>query len=206
MNTQVKTSIGLTQFIDFTTKGSSAKINMVRKIKYQDDYHPAFDYWKQLRDGIIKFHKEDLQPSFFDSLIYGADEKKQQNYKLAIREYRKFLRNKDISWFDPGKSTWVNDDLVVRSSPELGLVINGVPHLIKLYFKGRSGNVDKRTSRTALALMNTSSYDVSHPEGVHHSVLNIQRNNFITDDKINQDQLLALQSEATQFMYIWNGI
>lgn len=206
MISQVKTSLGLTQFIDFTVKGSSAKVNAVRKIKYQDEYHPAFDYWKQLRDGIIKYHEDELQPDFFDALIQGVDEKKKENYRLAIREYRKFLKNKEISWFNPGKATWLSDELAVRSSPELGLIIDGVPHLIKLYFKGRTEKVDKRTSRTILALMNTSSYDVSHPQHVHHSVLNIQRNNFITDDKVNSDQLLALESEAKQFMHIWNNI
>lgn len=206
MISQVKTSIGLTQFIDFTVKGSAAKVTMVRNIKYQEDYHPAFDYWKQLRDGIIKFHEEDLKSDFLDALVEGVDEKKKENYALALRQYRKFLKNKEITWFNPGKSTWLNNDIAVRSSPELGLIINGIPHLIKLYFKGKTEKVDKRTSKTILALMNTSSYDVNHPDSMHHSVLNIQRNNFITDDKVNQDQLLALESEATQFMHIWNNI
>lgn len=35
MTNSFKASIGLTQFIDFTLKGSTAKTNMVKKIKYQ---------------------------------------------------------------------------------------------------------------------------------------------------------------------------
>ncbi|TCJ87993.1 UNVERIFIED_ORG: hypothetical protein BDK47_14916 [Anoxybacillus amylolyticus] len=42
MTTATRPSVGLTQLIDFTIKSSSAKINMVRKIKYQDAYHPSF--------------------------------------------------------------------------------------------------------------------------------------------------------------------
>lgn len=206
MITQSKAAIGLTQFIDFTVKGSSAKLSMVRKIKYQDDYHPAFDYWKQLRDAIVKYHEDNLHPDYFDALIQGVDEKKRENYTFAIRQYRKFLKNKDITWFNPGKATWVSDELVVRSSPELGLIIDGVPHLVKLYFKGKTEKVDKRTGRTSLTLLNTSIYEENHDDDVHHSVLNIQKNNFITDNKIDKDQLIALESEAAQFIHIWNKI
>ena len=206
MNSRPKVTIGLTQFIDFTVKGSSAKMNMVRKIKYQNDYHPVLDYWKQLREGIIKYHRENLQPDFFDALIQAVDEKKRENYTFAIRQYRKFLKNKDISWFHPGKATWIGDELAVRSSPELGLLIDGEPHLIKLYFKGKKEKVEKRTTRTVLTLLNSSLYEENHSEGVHHSVLNIQKNNFITDNSSNHDQLIALESEAAQFMYIWNKI
>ena len=206
MISQTTTAIGLTQFIDFTVKGTSAKLNMVRQIKYQDEYHPAFDYWKQLRDGIIKYHEKNLQPEYFDALIQGVDDKKKENYIFAVKQYRKFLKNKEVSWFNPGKATWKSADLMVRSSPELGLIINGEPHLIKLYFKGKAEKVDKRTSRTSLTLLNTSLYEGNHDERVHHSVLNIQKNNFITDNEINQDQLIALESEATQFIYLWDKI
>ncbi|WP_262174240.1 hypothetical protein [Saccharococcus sp. Marseille-Q5394] len=206
MITQAKVDIGLTQFIDFTVKGSSAKMNMVRKIKYQDDYHPALDYWKQLRDGIIKYHSEHHKPEFLDTLIQSVDEKKKENYTFAIRQYRKFLKNKDVSWFNPGKARWISDELAVRSSPELGLMIDGEPHLIKLYFKGKKEKVDKRTTQTVLALLNSSFYEEKHSEAVHHSVLNIQKNNFITDNNCNDDQLIALESEAAQFIYIWNKV
>lgn len=47
-----KPSIGLTQFTDFTMKGSTAKTKFVKDIKYQGDYHPIKDYWKALRDGL----------------------------------------------------------------------------------------------------------------------------------------------------------
>lgn len=44
MSISTKTVIGLTQFLDFTFKGSAAKTKAVKDIKYQDEYHPAKDY------------------------------------------------------------------------------------------------------------------------------------------------------------------
>jgi hypothetical protein len=206
MATVTKPSVGLTQFIDFTIKSSSAKINMVRKIKYQDAYHPSFDYWKQLREAIITFHEQDLSFDYFETLIQNVDVRKKENYIFAIKQYRKFLKDKDISWFNPGKATWVSNELVVRSSPELGLIIDGEPHLIKLYFKGEREKINRRNISTALTLLNTSIYEEDHGPYINRSVLNIHKSKLFTDATVNQDKLIALHSEAAQFMYIWNSI
>lgn len=206
MSVTNKVGIGLTQFIDFTVKGSEAKTNMVRKIKYQDPYHPAFDYWKQLREGIIKYHEQGLDLDFFDSLIEGLEPKKKPNYIEYIKQYKKFLRNKDVVWFDPGKATWLGDELNVRASSELGLFINGEPHLIKLYFKGKNEKVDKRNIRTTLTLLNSATYEMSYTFSINNSVLNVPKNKFFTDNAVNADKLIALESEARQFMFIWDKV
>jgi hypothetical protein len=206
MTVTKKVAIGLTQFIDFTVKGSEAKTNMVRKIKYQEDYHPSFDYWKQLREGIIKYHEQGLELDFFTSLVEGVDPKKKPNYIEAIKQYKKFLRNKDVVWFDPGKASWLGNELNVRASSELGLIIDGEPHIIKLYLKGKNEKIDKRTIKTALTLLNTATYEKTYNFNVNRSVLNLQKNKFFTDNTVNADKLIALESEATQFMYIWNKI
>lgn len=206
MTTATRPTVGLTQFIDFTIKSSSARINMVRKIKYQDDYHPSFDYWKQLRDVIIAFHEQNLGFDCFEKLVQNVDTRKKANYIVAIKQYQKFLKGKAISWFNPGKATWISNELVVRSSPELGLIIDEEPHLIKLYFKGKSEKVDRRNISTTLTLLNTSVYEEGHDPRISRSVLNLHKNRLFTDNAVNPDKLLALQSEAAQFMYIWNNI
>jgi len=204
--TQEKVSVGLTQFIDFTIKGSAAKTNMVRKIKYQHKYHPSFDYWKQLRDAIIAFHEQNLGFDYFEKLVQNVDDRKKSNYIAMIKQYQKFLKNKDISWFHPGKATWVSNELLVRSTPELGLIINDEPYLIKLYFKGNREKIDRRNISTTLTLLNTSIYEESHAPYISRSVLNLNKNKLFTDNTVNQDKLIALQSEAAQFMFIWNNI
>ena len=203
---QKKVSIGLTQFIDFTLKGSAAKTNMVRKIKYQSEYHPAFDYWKQLRDGIVQFHEQNLDVNFFEELIKTIDMKKKLNYTNAIKQYQKFLKGKEVIWFSPGKANWTNSELNVRSTPELGLYIDGEPHLVKLYFKGKNERVDKRNTSTILTLLNTATYEKEHDDIVIRSVLNTHKNKLFSENKINEDKLISLESEATQFMFIWNKI
>lgn len=206
MLTETKTSIGLIQFIDFTLKGSGAQSSMVRKIKHQDQYHPAFDYWKTLRDGIVRFHREKLDDDFLFSLVDSVDPKKTENYKHAVKQYLKFIKGKDIEWFEPGKANWNAEDLNVRSSPELGLKINGELYLIKLYFKGKKDKVDKRICKDALTLMHNSTFDRVHESNTRFAILNVQKSKIIMRDQFNEDDLITLESQAVQFMYIWNRI
>lgn len=46
--------ISLTDFVDFVCKSGSAKLTQVKKVKYRDDYSPATDFYKALREGIIQ--------------------------------------------------------------------------------------------------------------------------------------------------------
>lgn len=206
MSVATKPSIGLTQFLDFTLKGSSAKTTMVKSIKYQDDYHPAFDYWKPLREGIRKFHENGYSNDYLLTLANDVPQAKRKNYLEAVKSYLKFTKNKDIEWFTPGKSNWYSDDLTVRSSPELGLIIDGVPYLIKLYFKGKNERIDKHKCRSSLTLLSQSNFAIEHPPEVKPAILNIQKGNLISEGASTIEHSIALKSEAAQFMFIWNEI
>lgn len=200
-------SVGLTQFLDFTLKGSGAsKTNFVRKVKYQSDYHPAFDYWKQLRDEIKRIHEKGLALSTLDSLIEKVEKKKQKNYQEAIKQYKKFLKGKDVEWFETGKSHWAFDNLVVRSTPEIGLKIDGEPHLIKLYFKGKNERIDRHNIQSTLTLMSHSNSSVDFPKTCCHTVLNVQRNRLHSLSEVNEDLLVSLEGDAYQFIYLWSRV
>ncbi|OUB25816.1 hypothetical protein BK739_18685 [Bacillus thuringiensis serovar pirenaica] len=201
--TEIK--VGLTQFLDFTLKGSTAKTTFIKNLKSQPEYQPAFDYWKQLRETVIKFHQNKLSFEYFETLVQTVDQKKKQNYIDVIKQYKKFIKNKDISWFDPGKSHWKSDDLIVRSSSELGLFINNEPHLIKLFFKGKKERIDKYNINSTLTLLNESTFS-NERNDVNYTVLNIQKNRMYTNNSINNNHLVALKSEANQFCYIWNNL
>ncbi|MED0675818.1 hypothetical protein ABEV55_15790 [Aneurinibacillus thermoaerophilus] len=200
-------SVGLTQFLDFTLKGSgAAKTNFVRKVKYQPDYHPAFDHWRQLRNEIKRIHENNLDIATLDDLLKTVDQKKRKGYQEAIKQYKKFVKGKQIEWFDVGKSHWAFENLLVRSTPEIGLVINGKPHLIKLYFKGKSERIDTHNIKSTLTLMSQSHSSIDFPEDYSHAVLNVQRNRLYSTTEVNQDLLVSLESEAAQFLYLWDRV
>jgi hypothetical protein len=197
--------ISLSQFLDFTLKQGIARIKQVRQIKEQGAYHPAKDFWKPLRDGIRAVHAQGLLLTHLDGIVDQVDQRKHKHYIEAIRQYKKFCKNKSIEWFDPGKAHWTSGDLLVKSTPELGLVINGVPHVVKLYFKEQTSALDKRGRATLLTLLNESQQERSFDEAVVRSVLNVKKSRlFGGDSDVNDDWRTSLELDADNFVRLWN--
>lgn len=201
-----KISISLTQFLDYSLKPSGTqKVTSVRKIK-NSVYHPSHDFWKELREAIPYFHQHNLNQDYLDKIAHNVYDNRKKRYLEAITTYKRFLKKKDVKWLDPGKAFWTHDRLAVKSSTEVGLIINGQSTLLKLYFN--QDQIDKKRATTALALMESSarSLSQSHDDAVI-SILDVNRNKFFNSSKeINNDVMLALQGEAAQFIQIWDRV
>ncbi|USK54216.1 hypothetical protein LIS82_22015 [Cytobacillus solani] len=200
-------SISLTQFIDFTlTASGAARANYVHKVK-TSEYFPGMDYWKQLREGIREIHENNLPIDHLYKIIDTVNEKKRENYRRSINQYVSFARKKDIEWFDIGASHWsFNNQLTVRSQPELGLFIDGVPYLLKVYYKGKNTNINKNKVVSALTLMDTSSRNFSPPYGAINAILNLNNKKLYESNGANKRLLLSLEGDAAQFVYLWNNL
>ena len=68
-------NITLTDFIDYVSKVGTSRYTKVNQIHSRDVYHPAFDFWKPLREGFIKLNQKQYLP-LLDSngscAIYGG--------------------------------------------------------------------------------------------------------------------------------------
>ena len=117
-------SIFLTDFVDFVVATGTSKLTKVRQIKRRPQYHPAFDHWKILRDGIVDFHATgNADRAFFDRLLAGmTDVAKRTTYQPLVTNYKRFLGRKTIvSQPSDQYITWTYKDLEVRINPELRL-------------------------------------------------------------------------------------
>ena len=136
--------ISLTSFVDFVLKSGTPKMTVVKKTKKQikAGYQPFTDYYKQIREGIIKFHKEDKQIEFLDSLTNNiTDKSKSVNFPIIVANYKKFAnKHKAAKWFSPDKSYWIIDELSVSLNPELGLEIKGQKHILNFNLKCNTHN------------------------------------------------------------------
>jgi hypothetical protein len=133
-------AVSLSEFVDFIQKSGKPKLTAVRHIKERraGGYQVASDFYKPIRDGIVSMHKSESSKVQLDKVVSGlTDKKKQKAYPPLVKGYKRFLGHKDVSYFRPPKAVWSYGDLSVNINPELGLVIDGQPHAIKLYFKGQ---------------------------------------------------------------------
>ncbi|QDR80212.1 hypothetical protein [Sporomusa termitida] len=201
-----KIEIGFTQFMDFILKGSTARVSYVRSLKAQPEYHPGLDFWKLLRDEIKNIHQNNLDISTLAEILDGLHEKKINQYTQAISAYQKFCKGKSIEWFDIDRSFWAFDRLVVRSTPEMGLIINGVPFVIKMYFKEHKETLTKRKANSLLTLMEDSAYLTPYPKATH-AVLSIKKGKmYPLETKVTTDMRLGLEGEAMSFMHLWDKV
>ncbi|MEM9457458.1 MAG: hypothetical protein AAGF11_24975 [Myxococcota bacterium] len=150
--------ISLTDFVDITSASGTPKHTKVKQAKNRPAYDPRFDFYKKLREGIVDAHNQHLGKKHLDTVMAGVtDTKKLTNYPNLVAGHKKWWGRKKLAWFDPPSKTYsAPGGLVeVRINPELGLEINGKPHLIKLYFKSNTvakNKVDIITHLMKLAL------------------------------------------------------
>lgn len=203
-----KAAISLTEFMNFSTrKSTNSRMSAVKTIKYKGDYHPAFDYWKQLRDEIKRVLEKELPIETLNNLIYSISEDKVENYKRNINAFISFYKKYSPEYFDVGKAVWTFDEnLSVRANPELGLIISGVPHLVKIHYKSTNKDVSKQTVNTTLTAMQLATAEFPLPENPSFSVLNLTNKKLYSTDKLLDDDVTLLTADAFQFSYLWSKV
>lgn len=196
--------ISLTDFVDFVCKAGSSKLTKVRQIKGRDDYSPATDFYKALREGIISNHQERGSKKDLNDILFGlTDPKKMKNYKEAIEGYKKFWGRKTINWFNPPFKHWKVGDVDVRINPELGLEYGDKFFVVKLYLK--SDKLSKDKIDQILTLMESQLRKKVEPE-VKMAVLDVKNAKIFIKEDDDVTLLPLLDGEARSFETIWKSL
>ncbi|WP_144481874.1 hypothetical protein [Bacillus pumilus] len=204
-------NIPITSFIKFAfSQNGLARTKCVREIKQQieQQYNPHFDYWKKLRESIVKLHKGTISIEEFHSIpLQIPEESKRRNYLIAVNNYIRLIKNKNVEYFETGKSYWnYRDELLVNSSPTIGLYIDKVPHLIRLAPRKSKDREDKRRVFTALTLMSESQKNYVPPTDSINAILNPVKSKLYLESPHNDDLLIALESDAAAFCATWQRV
>jgi len=133
-----------TDFMNIISRTGIQKANIIKEIKYRPQYERAFDFYAPLRNHIIDVHKKGSPKRALDDVLSKiVHQAKRDNYPSMVDGYKRWWGRKAISWFDPISESYIAHDVAVRVRPELGLNIDGVPHLVKLHLN-KSSLVKKR--------------------------------------------------------------
>jgi len=128
--------LSLTDFVDIVSKSGTSKATKVRQVKTRPAYDPAADFYKRIRDCIVETHENGKSKDYLNGLTATlADPKKLKTYPFVITGYKRWWGNKSFAWFAPPNMPFSAYGVDVSVNPELGLEVDGIPHLIKLYFK-----------------------------------------------------------------------
>lgn len=154
MNTsRPENRISLTDFVDFVTRAGMPKLTKVRQLKHRGEYSPYADFYRGVREAIIGAHeggggKQAVAPA---ALAAAPEDKRRRHYDELIKAYVGWWGRKQIAWIGGAKAVRRFDGFDLSINPELGVAIEGVPHLIKLHFK--EAPLSKRYSEVLACVM-----------------------------------------------------
>jgi len=165
--------ISLTDFVDVVSASGTPKATKVSQIKNRRPYQPAFDFYKPIRDHITEIHQNNRpKVTVRDVLRKVNDPKKLAGYPALVDGYTRWWGRKSFTWFNPPDDLFSLHGVDVSVNPELGLKINGQPHLIKIYFK--ADPLSKNKIDIITHLMETC-LSGQCPSGTIMSVLDLRR-------------------------------
>jgi hypothetical protein len=129
-------SISLSYFVDFVLTSGTGKLTSVKQLKQGRDERFS-DFYRPVREAIVDMHEKGLDTVVLDDLLRSlVDPRERRIFPKVVAGYRKFLRQGKMTWFEPPMRDYPLGALSVRVNPEIGLLIDGRPHAIKLYFRG----------------------------------------------------------------------
>lgn len=198
--------ISLSRFAAFCQADGSDKDAEVAMIKREQGlYSGALDYWALLRAQILAHHEFPPSPDggALDAAVQLAPDERRWQYARAVAEYRQFLAGRTVSLIGrPRPAVWLHRGLQVQVNPELHLMVDGGPLLIKLYL--RSPSAQALSSDTAEALVQL--IDSTHGHLGLPLVFDVFRGRVFGPPRWAQPAADRLQAEAAAFVAIWSEL
>lgn len=198
--------VSLSTFVDYVASTGTTRLAKVRAAKqqYARDYQPALDYYGPLRRRVVQVFQEGWDPQRFDELLNDVtDPKKQANYancRRGLRRWAGVSGRKAFVWNPPRRATWRSGGLEVAINPELWVDIDGIGHVVKLYFKADRLSQHKVTLSLRLLENTVGRFGAVGILDVQQGKLFVQR----AEPPAGID--LLLESEATSLALLWEGL
>lgn len=195
--------ISLTEFVDFSASSDVRRLSLVREIydRRTEGYAPKFDYYKRARDGIVRVAKRGTAPEgLHDVALNLRDRRKIPHYRDVFSGYISWTKKLGVTrWEKPPRSEWSAAGLRVTVNPELGLIIGGNPHAVKLYFK--RGVLTTEQIAAVLHMM-----AATLPARWTPAILDLRRGEVHKSRAQIARMPAALEADAAEFMAIWRTL
>jgi hypothetical protein len=194
--------ISLTYFVDFVLKAGTPKLAGVREFKERKD-ELSYDFYRQVREAMVDMHRSGKSDAVLDEFLSAQhDERRRRIYPAIVAGYRKFLASAKMTWFEPPTGSFQLGDIAININPDLGLVIDGKPHLIKIYFRGEALS----TKRTSVVLNLLAGGLGDSAPGNTLALLDVRNAKLHTFKAPNPRLGVLLRGEAASFSTIYTAL
>ncbi|HRI09829.1 MAG TPA: hypothetical protein PKW35_18530 [Nannocystaceae bacterium] len=145
--------ISLTDFVDFVTRAGMPKLTKVKQLKHRGEYGPYSDFYRPFREAVIAAHAERRGKASIPAaaLPAVAEDRRRHHFNDLCAGYLGWWGRQELDYFPPPTALVHREGLDISVNPELGLLIDGRPHVVKLYFK--EPPLSKRYAEVVACLM-----------------------------------------------------
>ncbi|MHB9146312.1 MAG: hypothetical protein ACYC5Y_13370 [Symbiobacteriia bacterium] len=193
--------ITLTDLVDIVSASGTPKATKVAAVKNRPPYDPRFDFYKAFREHVVSVHTSGGPRDAVRGILTGlVDPKKQAAYPHLVKGYLNWWGRKHLRWFEPPNDIFSAAGIDVRVNPEMGLFINDVPHVIKLYLK--ADKLTKTHTDIVLHLMKTCLRGSCTKDTVM-GILDVRNAKFAFLGAVNPTVLAVVQAELAYVAAIW---
>jgi hypothetical protein len=194
-------SVQLPSFLDFVLNAGTGRVSLIKQLKAGHDAR-AVDFYKPVREAIVDMHERGVGTDALDALVVSlADPRERRIFPKVVHGYKKFLRQGKMTWFEPPYRAYPLGPLTVGVNPEVGLLIDGRPHVIKLYFRG-DPITPQRVMLTNALLFGAMS--ATWP-GTVWAVLDVRRAK-LYPHRPKPELAALLRAEAACFSSLWGAL
>lgn len=196
--------IVLSDFVEIAHTSGLPKAAKIAEIKHRGPYDPRCDFYKRLRDRVEAVHEEGLPKASLQEVLDGLrDRKKAKHYPELVRAYMKWWGRKQLRWTRPPRGHFAESGVDILVNPDVGLVFDGRPHYLKLYFK----NDRLSRSRVAIAthLMELSLRDMVGDSAVF-GVMDVRRGRVIPTGNATATLSACLHAELAYIASVWPNV
>lgn len=149
----------------------------IKSIIMRGDYEVVRDYYKQLRETIVRSHKngESLQANLDDLIENHVCAQKRNSFAQLSAAYLNHIGKLPTEWFSPPSNSCIQDDFEIKVRPNLGLKIFDDPYLVKFYFDQEP--LKEEAARLSLLVMEKALRS-NCPANCRMGILDIRRQKF----------------------------
>ncbi len=195
-----KRRLSLTDFVDIVSKKGRPKATKVRQVSTRDEYHPAHDYYRTTREKLIEHARGLVGDAHLDLFAASVPLNKQENVARIVSGYRRWRGRKRVRWFDPAVGPFIADGIEISVNPEMGVVVGGTSHVVKLYFK--SEKLKKLDIDVIHHLMERTLRKQS-PRGAVMCILDVRHGKLIVPTKKIPELGQMLRAEIAYIAQMW---
>jgi hypothetical protein len=196
--------VPLSIFSTFVAASPSAKLAAVTRLK-QGRYDVRADWWKGLREAIPANHRNAGTKGDLSQFASSVTLRKVRSYTACALAYTDWWGDRNIRWTGGRPTPWMSGDVQVAVNPELFVAVDGIRHVIKLYFSATKLPVDR--ANTILRLLEVSYRSGESPSGRPIvAVLDLSQGRLLTPDAPLNYLDPVLAGEAASFAAIWNAV